>query len=49
MNNLDINQLLGMLSKVNKNDLEKAISQANQIMNSESKDQIINELKNKIK
>ena len=49
MNNLDMNQLLGLLSKVNKNDLEKAISQANQIMNSDNKEQIIDELKKKLK
>lgn len=48
MNNIDMNQILGLLGKINKNDLEKAISQANQIMNSENKDQIINELKKKM-
>lgn len=49
MNNLDMNQLLGLLSKVNKNDLEKAVSQANQIINSDNKKQIIDELKKKLK
>lgn len=44
-----MNQLLGLLGKMNKQDLEKAIYQANQIMKSENKDQIINELKNKMK
>ena len=44
-----MNQLLGMLSKINKQDLEKAIYQANQIMNTDKKDAIINELKNKMK
>lgn len=49
MNNINLNQLLEMLGRTNKNDLEKAISQANQIMNSENKDEIINELKKKLK
>lgn len=49
MNNLDINDLLGLLGKVNKQDLEKAIYQANQIMNSDKKDAIVNELKDKMK
>ena len=49
MNNLDMNQLLGLLGKMNKQDLEKAIYQANQIMHSDKKDAIINELKDKMK
>ena len=44
-----MNHILGLLGKMNKQDLEKAISQANQIMNSDKKDQIINELKDKMK
>ncbi len=38
-------EILKLLSSINKNDLEKAVSQANLIMNSENKEQIINELK----
>lgn len=49
MNNLDMNALLGLLGKVDKKDLEKAIAQANQIMNSKDKDQIIDNLKKNIK
>lgn len=44
-----MNKLLGLLGKVDKKDLEKAISQANQIMNSENRDQIIDDLKKKMK
>lgn len=44
-----MNELLGLLGKINKQDLEKAIYQANQIMNSDKKEQIINELKNNMK
>ena len=48
MNSFDMNKLLGILGKIDKNDLEKALSQANQIMNSENRDQIIDELKKKM-
>lgn len=49
MGNLDMSQLLNILGKMDKKDLEKALSQANQIMNSNNKDQIIDELKKKMK
>lgn len=49
MNNLDMNKLFGILKNINKSDLEKAISQANQIMNSEQKDKIIEEFKKSMK
>lgn len=44
-NNLDMNQLMGMLSKMNKKDLQYSIKKANEIMKSENRDEIINELK----
>ena len=46
MNNVNMNMLLNMLSKMDKKDLEKGIEQANKILNSKNKDQIINDLKN---
>lgn len=46
MNNMNINMLMNMLSKMDKKDLEKGIEQANQILNSKNKDEIINQLKN---
>lgn len=49
MNNIDMNQLMNLLGKVDKKDLEKAILQANQIMNSKDKDQIIDNLKKNLK
>ena len=49
MKDTDFNQLFGMLSKIDKSDLNKAISQATQIMNSEKKDEIISELKKRLK
>ena len=44
-NNLDMNQLMGMLSKMNKKDFQYSIQKANEIMKSENRDEIINELK----
>ena len=46
MNN-NMNMLLNMLSKMDKKDLEKGLEQANKILNSKNKDEIINELKDK--
>ena len=46
INNINMNMLLNMLSKMDKKYLEKGIEQANQILNSKNKDEIINKLKN---
>lgn len=46
MNNMNMNMLLNMLSKMDKKDLEKGIEQANKILNSKNKDEIISQLKN---
>ena len=46
MNNMNMNMLFNMLSKMDKKDLEKGIEQANKILNSKDKDQIIDKLKN---
>ena len=46
MNNLDINQLMSMLSKMDKKDLEKGLAQASQILSSSNKDQILKNLNN---
>lgn len=46
MNNMNMNMLFNMLSKMDKKDLEKGIKQANKILNSKDKDQIIDKLKN---
>lgn len=45
-NNMNMNMLLNMLSKMDKKDLENGIEQANKILNSKNKDEIINDLKN---
>lgn len=45
-NNMNMNMLLNMLSKMDKKDLEKGIEQANKILNSKNRDEIINGLKN---
>lgn len=46
MNNMNMNMLLNMLSKIDKKDLEKGIEQANQILNSKNKNEILDKLKN---
>ncbi len=46
MNNMNMNMLLNMLSKMDKKDLEKGIEQANQILNSKNKNEILDKLKN---
>lgn len=46
MNNLDMNALMSMLSKMDKRDLEKGLSQASKILGSKDKDAIINALNN---
>ena len=46
MNNMNMNMLLNMLSKMDKRDLEKGIEQANQILNSKNKNEILDKLKN---
>ena len=43
---MNMNMLLNMLSKMDKKDLEKGIEQANKILNSKNKDEILNNLKN---
>ena len=45
-NNMNMNMLFNMLSKMDKKDLEKGIEQANKILNSKNKDEIMNQLKN---
>lgn len=49
MNTPDMAKLLGLLGNMNKEDFEKAMLQANQIMKSDNKEQIIEELKKKLK
>lgn len=49
MDSIDTNKILELLRSINKDDLKKAVSQANSIMNSKDKNEIINDLKNKIK
>ena len=47
-NNFDINNLMNMLSKIDKKDLQASIQKANEIMKSNSKEDIINELKKRL-
>lgn len=45
-NNIDMNQLLSMLSKMDKKDLQQGIEQANKILNSNEKNNILNKFIN---
>ena len=47
-NNMNMNMLLNMLSKMDKKDLEKGIEQANKILNSKNKDEVLNQFKNNL-
>ena len=46
MNNMNMNMLFNMLSKMDKKDLEKGIAQLNNVLNSNDKQKIIEQLKN---
>lgn len=48
-NNFDMKQLMNMLSKMDKKDLQNSIQKANEIMNSNNRDELINELKKNLK
>lgn len=48
MNNMDISKLMNTLSKMDKKDLEKGLSQLNNVLNSNDKDKIIEQLKNNL-
>ena len=46
MNNLDMNALMSMLSKMDKKDLERGLAQASKILSSKDKEAIIKGLNN---
>lgn len=46
MNNLDVNQLMSMLSKMDKKDLEKGLAQASKILGSNNTENILKNLNN---
>ncbi len=45
MNNFDMANLLKILSKMDKKDLEQGMAKANEILKSKSKDEILNDIK----
>jgi len=50
LNNLDMANLLKMLSKMDKKDLEQGLAKANEILKTKNKNEIINEInKNNLK
>lgn len=46
-NNFNMAQMMAMLSKMDKKELEAGIAKANQILQTKSKDEILREIKNK--
>ena len=48
-NNFDISQMMNMLSKMDKKELEAGIAKANQILQTKSKDEILRDLQNNSK
>lgn len=46
MNNSDMSKLMDMLSKMDPKELENGIAKANQILQSNDKNEILNKLKN---
>lgn len=46
MNNIDMNKLMEMLSKMDKKDLEKGLAQASQILGNKNKEELLKKLKN---
>ena len=44
MNNEDVNKLMGMLSKMDKKDLEKGLAQVSKMLNSKNKDAILKDI-----
>lgn len=45
-NNMDMNQLMSMLSKMDKKDLESGLAKVSKMLNSKDADNIINQIKN---
>lgn len=48
-NNFDISQMMNMLSKMDKKDLEAGIAKANKILKTKSKEEILRDLQNNSK
>lgn len=46
-NNFDIAQMMNMLSKMDKKEIEAGIAKANKILQTKSKEEILREIKNK--
>lgn len=46
MNNIDMNKLMEMLSKMDKKDLKKGLEQAAHVLNNGNKDDLLKKLKN---
>lgn len=47
MNNMDMNKLMNMISKMDKKDLEEGLAKASQFLNNNNKDEILKKLNQK--
>lgn len=47
MDNIDMNKLMGLLSKMDKKDLEKGLEQASKMLGVKDKDELMKKLNNK--
>lgn len=47
MNNIDMSKIMGILSNLDKKDLEAGITKANEILKSKNKEDIMNEINKK--
>ncbi len=48
MNNIDVNKLMGMLSKMDKKDIENGLAQVSKMLNSKNKDEILKDINQKL-
>ena len=49
MSSLDMNQLMSMLSKMDKKDLERGLAQASQLLNTTNKEDLLKQFSNGMK
>jgi len=48
MNNFDMNQLMNMISKMDKKDIEKGMAQVSQMLNSKDKEELMKKFNNQM-
>ena len=48
MNNIDVNKLMDMLSKMDKKDIENGLAQVSKVLNSKDKNEILKNINQKL-